>query len=201
MTTVISETTVEDAAMMWLEELGYEAAFGPDISPGGAHPERDSFSDVVLPGRLRSALFRINPHLPKDAVEETITKVLHLDAVGLAENNRKFHRMLRDGVPVEVVDEKGQRRGDIAWLFDFNEVNNNDWLAVRQFTVAIGEYNRRPDIVIFVNGLPLAVMELKNPTDEQATVEHAYQQLQTYKREIPELFHYCLLYTSPSPRD
>jgi len=139
----ISETTVEDAAMMWLEELGYETAFGPDISPGGAHPERQAFSDVLLFGRLRQALVRINPHLPDEAIEEAFTKVCHLDAVTMEENNRRFHKMLRNGVPVEVIEENGQRRGDVAWLFDFTEPDNNDWLAVRQFSVAIGEYNRR----------------------------------------------------------
>jgi type I restriction enzyme R subunit len=186
----LTESVVEQAALAWLEELGYETAFGPEISPGGGHPERESFSDVLLLKRLREALARINPHLPDDAVEEALRKVRHIDAVALEENNRRFHKLLRDGVPVDVVEPSGDRRGDIAWLFDFDEPKNNDWLAVSQFTVAIGEFNRRADIVVFVNGLPLAVMELKNPTDEQATVEHAYRQFQTYKTEIPELFHY-----------
>ena len=186
----ITEDTVEDAAMAWLEELRYETAFGPDISPGGARPERGSFGEVVLVGRLRAALRRINPHLPEEAVEEAAEKVLHLDAVKLAGNNRRFHRMLRDGVPVEIAHESGERRGEVAWLFDFAEPENNDWLAVRQFRVAIGEYSRRADIVVFVNGMPLGVVELKSPTEQQATVEAAYRQVQTYKREIPDLFHY-----------
>ncbi|MGQ9713004.1 MAG: type I restriction endonuclease [Desulfotomaculales bacterium] len=190
MTPTINESLIEQAALQWLAELGYEMAFGPEISPGGERPERGSFRDVVLVGRLRAALARLNPHLPEEALEDALRQVLHLDSPNLAENNRRFHRMLRDGVKVEVVGPEGERRGDFARLFDFADPENNDWLAVNQFTVMTGEYNRRADIVVFVNGLPLGVIELKNPTDATATIKGAYQQLQTYMREIPELFYY-----------
>lgn len=190
MTPSINESLIEQAALQWLAELGYETAFGPEISPGGERPERESFRDVVLAGRLRAALARLNPHLPEEALEDALQQVLHLDSPNLAENNRRFHWMLRDGVKVEVVSPEGERRGDFARLLDFAEPGNNDWLAVNQFTAVTGEYNRRADVVVFVNGLPLAVIELKNPADQSATVKGAYQQLQTYMREIPELFHY-----------
>ena len=186
----INENLVEQAALQWFSELGYEVAFGPDISPGGERPERDSFGEVVLAGRLRAALRRLNPLLSDEAVDDALHQVFHLDSPNLAENNRRFHAMLRDGVKVEVVTSEGEGRGDLARLFDYNEPENNDWLVVNQFTVVVGEDNRRPDIVVFINGLPLGILELKNPLVEQATVKGAFQQLQTYKQEIPDLFQY-----------
>jgi type I restriction enzyme R subunit len=187
---VVSEQTVEDAVMAWLHDLGYGTAFGPDISPGGSHPERRAFNEVLLVGRLKAALKRINSYLPGEAIEEAVAKIQHLGAATLEENNRRFHQMLRDGVPVEVTQSDGEQRGEIASLFDFDKSENNDWLAVNQFTVVVGEYHRRADVAAFVNGLPLAVVELKNPAEEQATVRDAFQQLENYRDEIPELFHY-----------
>jgi len=189
--TQIDESMFEKAALQLLkEELGYDTAFGPDISPGGLYQERNSFSEVVLVGRLRAALRRLNPNLPEEALEDAFNQVMRLDSPNFVENNRRFHRMLRDGAKVEIVDASGERRGDTARLFDFEDPANNDWLAVNQFTIVSGDKNRRADIVVFVNGLPLALFEFKNPLEKTATIQKAFQQLQTYKHDVPELFHY-----------
>ena len=187
---MFSESIVEDAAIDWLKGLGYEYLFGPDIACDGTHPERASYSDVVLVERLRSALTSINKKLPRDAVEDALKKVLRPDSPSLIVNNRQFHKMLADGVDVEYRNKDGRIVGDKVWLIDFEEAKNNDWLVVNQFTVVEGRQNRRPDIVVFVNGLPLAVIELKNPADENATIQAAHNQFQTYKRDIPSLFNY-----------
>ncbi len=186
----MNEATVEEAALEWLRELGYVYAHGPDISPGGSAPERASFTEVVLVGRLRAALERLNPRLSAAALDDAARQVLDLDSPDPLANNRRFHDILRLGVPVEEVTPEGERRGLRAQLFDVERPERNDWLAVNQFTIADGDRNRRPDIVIFVNGLPLALFELKNPLDPNATVEGAYQQLQTYKSQIPAVFTY-----------
>ncbi len=186
----IDESTVERAAIAWFGEIGYGYAFGPDISPGGATPERASFTEVALAGRLRAALARLNPRLTPDAIDDAARQVLTLDASDLLTNNLRFHELLADGVPVEVTVPGGERQGGRARLFDFEDVDANDWLVVNQFTVVDGQYNRRPDLVVFVNGLPLALIELKNPLDPHATVEAAYRQLQTYKDQIPAIFTY-----------
>lgn len=175
----LNEATVEEAALEWLRELGYSYAHGPDISPGGAAPERASFAEVALAGRLRAALERLNPRLSPGALDDAMRQVLDADSPDILTNNRRFHELLRAGVPVEDVTPDGERRGLRAALFDIEHPERNDWLAVNQFTVADGDRNRRPDIVIFVNGLPLALFELKNPFDPDATVEGAYRQLQT----------------------
>ena len=186
----LNESTVEQAALQWLGELGYAIGHGPEMAPGEAVAERDSFSDVVLVGRLRDAIRRLNPAIPEDAREDALRKVLRVGMPSLTQTNRAFHKLLRDGVPVEYPRADGSIAGDYVRLVDFDNVLSNDWLAVNQFSVVEGQHTRRPDIVVFVNGLPLGVMELKNAADEEATIWNAYAQLQTYKAEIPSLLHY-----------
>ena len=187
---ILNESIVEDAALTWFGELGYAVGHGPDIAPGEPATERDSFADVVLMGRLRDAITRLNPVIPKEAREEALRKVLGSDFPSFLANNRAFHHMLRDGVEVEYKRPDGSIAGDRVRLVDFADVPANDWMAVNQFTVIEARHNRRPDIVVFVNGLPLAVLELKNAADEDASIWGAYKQLQTYQADIPSLMHY-----------
>jgi len=192
MSHVITESEVEQAALDILEELDYETLYGPDIAPPpeGVRPERKSYSDVVLADRLSKAIERLNPTIPKEAREEALKKVLRVESQKLIVNNQNFHRMLVNGVDVEYRKKDGRIAGDKVWLFDFDDPGNNEFLAVNQFTVIENNCNRRPDIVIFVNGLPLAIIELKNPADENATVWSAFNQFETYKNEIPSLFNF-----------
>jgi type I restriction enzyme R subunit len=184
----ITESVIEEAALNWLEGLGYQIASGPNIAPGELFAERDSYDEVVLAKRLREAVGRLNPLLPQEAQEDAFHKVSLVGEPSLVRTNRAFHKLLTDGVDVEYQGEEGRTIDDKARLFDFDELENNDWLAVNQFTVTEGNHNRRPDIVIFVNGLPLGVIELKSAADEDATIWTAFGQLQTYKNEIPALF-------------
>lgn len=186
--TKFSESHVEDAALEWLSGLGYAVLHGPDISPDGRSPERSSYDQVLLTSRFRTALAKLNPHLPAEILEDVLRKVLQTVTPSLVEENRRLHRYLTEGVPVEVSREDGSIGGDVARLIDFADVEANDWLVVNQYTVIEAQRNRRPDVVLFVNGLPLAVIELKNPGDENATLEGAFNQLQTYKDQIPTLF-------------
>src|SRR3990170_113858 len=185
-----TESVVEDAALGWLESLGYVVLHGPDIAAGESGAERSdpNYRDVVLEARLRQALVSLNPDLPTEALEDAFRKLARSDAPSLLERNRAVHRMLVDGVTVEYRRKDGSIAGAQAKVIDFDKPDNNDWLAVNQFTVCEGQHNRRPDVVLFVNGLPLAVIELKNPADENATVEAAIQQLHTYQSQIPALF-------------
>lgn len=189
-TKVLTESVVEEAAIDWFKGLGYQYLPGPDIACDGSYPERGSYSDVVLEERLRSALVSLNPDIPVEALEDAFRKITSPDSPNLIVNNRRFHKMLTDGVDVEFRTKDGRIVGDKVWLADFANPERNDWLAVNQFTVVEGQQNRRPDLVVFVNGLPLAVLELKNPADESATIKAAYNQIQTYKIDIPSLFTY-----------
>jgi type I restriction enzyme R subunit len=186
----MNESIVEEAALTWFGELGYAIGHGPHLAPGEPAAERESFSEVVLEGRLREAIRRLNPTIPEEAREEAFRKVLRVGTPSLTQTNRAFHRLLRDGVPVEYRRPDGSIAGDCVRLVDFEDASGNDWLAVNQFTVIEGQQNRRPDILIFVNGLPLGLIELKNAADEDATIWSAYSQVQTYKAEIPSLLHY-----------
>ena len=186
----ITESVVEEAALEWLNEMDYTILCGPDIAPGELLAERDSYEQVILTGRLRQAIDQLNPGIPAEAREEAFRKLTIPQGPSLVANNRAFHRFLTDGVDVEFQGEEGRVINDKVWLFDFDDPGNNDWLAVNQFTVIEDEHNRRPDIVIFINGLPLVVIELKNPADEEATIWTAFNQLQTYKQQIPSLFAY-----------
>ena len=183
-----SESQVEEAALEWLAGLGYAVLYGPDISPDGSMPERGSYDQVLLTVRLREALARLNPHLTAEMLEEVLRKVQQSETPSLIEENRRLHRYLIEAVPVEVAREDGSIGGDVARLIDLADMDANDWLAVNQYTVIEGQKNRRPDVVLFVNGLPLAVIELKNPGAENATLDGAFNQLQTYKDQIPSLF-------------
>ena len=184
----LTESHVEEAALEWLSGLGYAVLHGPDISPDGAASERVSHDQVLLTERLREALERLNPHLPAETLEEVLRKVRQTETPSLVEENRRLHRYLIEGVPVEVAREDGSIGGDVARLIDFADVEANDWLAVNQYTVIEGRRNRRPDVVVFINGLPLGVIEMKNPGDGNATLEGAFNQFQTYKDQIPSLF-------------
>ncbi len=184
------ESVVEDAALAWLEALGYTVLHGPDIAVGEPRAERSdpNYRDILLERRLRQALVRLNPDLPPEAVEDAYRKLTRMDAPSLIERNRALHRMLVNGITVEYRRKDGSIAGAQAQVIDFDTPASNDWLAVNQFTVSEGQHTRRPDVVLFVNGLPLAVIELKNPADENATVWSAFQQLQTYQAQIPALF-------------
>ncbi len=184
------ESHVEAATLEWLGELGFATLHGSDIAPEEPAAERESFGDVVLVGRLRDAIDRLNPRIPPEAREEALRKVLRPESPSLVEQNRTFHRQLRDGVEIEYRRADGSIAGDRVRLVDFDHPDNNDWLAVNQFTVIEGQHNRRADVVVFLNGLPLAVIELKNAADENATIWTAWNQLQTYKQQIPSLFHF-----------
>ncbi len=185
-----TESVVEDAALDWLGALGYAAKNGADIAPDGAAPERKDFGEVVLAARLRDALARLNPALPAEARDEAFRKLTRPEGANLVALNRNLHRMLVDGVTVEYRRTDGGIAGAQARVLDFDDPDNNDWLAVNQFTVIEAKHNRRPDIVLFVNGLPLGIVELKNAAAEQADVWAAFRQVQTYKAEIPSLLAY-----------
>jgi type I restriction enzyme R subunit len=185
-----NESTSERAALEWLEELGYATGFGPDLAPGEPKAERDSFSDVVLVGRLKRTAALLNPGLPASAIDDGIRRLLRRESPSLVAANRQFHRFLVDGVPVQYRRPDGSTANDLLRLVDFDHADANDWLAVNQFTVVESGINRRPDVVVFLNGLPLGVIELKNAADEEATLHSAFQQLQTYKKEIGSLFQF-----------
>jgi type I restriction enzyme R subunit len=186
----MNENVVEKAALGWFESLGYDIRKGADISPGAETPLRASYEEVVLASRLRGALRKINEQLPEDAIEQAVRVVTRPPEPTLAQNNRWFHGLLTDGIDVEYRTADGETRGDKAWLIDVDRPTRNDSMVVNQFTVKFGNSTRRADLVVFLNGLPIAVIELKDPADEQADVWKAYRQLQDYKQHIPILFHY-----------
>lgn len=187
-----TESDLERATMEWLEELGYGVVGGPEIAPppDGERPERASYLDVVLVERLKSAIARFNPDIPGEVKEEALRKVLRVSTLSpkLVVNNKTFHSMLRDGVDIEYKRLDESIAGDKVKIIDIANPNNNDFLAANQFTVIEGRAQRRPDVVIFINGLPVAVIELKNPADAGATIGGAFNQIQTYKNDIPTLF-------------
>jgi type I restriction enzyme R subunit len=187
----VTENMVEEELLGWFEDLGYEVVFGPDLAPDGSSPERKSYKHVLLEGRLRDALHRLNPGLPAAAIADALAVLINAGTPGLLAGNQQFQRWLTRGVQVFWQDD-GETRSDRVKLVDFNHPEQNDWLVVNQFTVtgatASGSRERRPDVVVFLNGLPVAVFELKNAANETADVSAAYRQLQTYKDEIAELF-------------
>ena len=188
MASFLSEDDVEQILLEQFQELGYEHIPDSVIGPDGTAPERASYGDVILVGRLESAVARLNPHIPTDAREEATKRIMGAESASLIEENRRLHRALIEGVDVEFYAEDGTIRGDKVRLLDCDNPDANDWLVVDQLTVIEHGHKRRPDVVVFVNGLPLAVIELKNPSTESATLTSAYNQLQTYKVQIPALF-------------
>ena len=184
---ILTESVVEDAALDWFRKLGYHVISGPDMPPGAGMLRAD-YGDVVLGSSLRGAVARLNPELPAEARDDAVRRLTRPEGATLEARNRAFHRMAVDGVTVEYRDGGGAVRGAQVRVIDFDEPGNNDWLAVNQFTVVENRHERRPDLVLFVNGLPLAVIELKNPADENATVHTAWRQLRTYRAELPSLF-------------
>ncbi|MCZ2343908.1 MAG: hypothetical protein LC104_19235, partial [Bacteroidales bacterium] len=184
----MTESVVEEAALEWLAALGYTVTHGPEIGCGQPGAERADWGQVVLEGRLRAALERLNPTLPAGAMDEAFRKLTRPDSPSLVAGNYAMHRLLVEGVPVEVQRIDGTLGGDIVRVFDFDNPDNNDFLAVNQFTIVENKHERRPDLILFVNGLPLTVIELKNAADENATIWNAFHQLQTYKQQIPTLF-------------
>lgn len=183
-----TESEVEEAALSWFSGLGYEVLFGPEIAPGEPGAERADYHQPFLIRRVRDSLYQINQHLLDSAIDEAIRKLTTAISPALIENNHSFHRFLTNGIPVEY-RENGEIRHGLAKVIDIEDPENNDWVVVNQYTMVEGDHNRRPDIVVFVNGIPVSVIELKNPADENATIWSAYTQLQTYKMQIPSLFH------------
>jgi len=188
----LTEFTIEDFAIKLFERLGYDYVLAPDIAPDSDHPERGGYDEVVLTQRLSNAVQRINPAIPHQALQQAVKEVKRINSPELLANNEAFHRMMTKGVNV-TYQKDGQERGDLVWLIDFAHPENNEFVVANQFTVITNHQHKRPDIILFVNGLPLVVIELKNAADENATIKSAYQQLDTYKHTIPSLFTYNAL--------
>ncbi len=188
----LNEDAVEyDSCQLLLRELGYtEILWGPDIAPEGIKPQERDLHEVVLRERLAAAVQKINPHLPAPAREDVVRKVMRAEAPDLLGNNQAFHRLLTEGVDVTFRNAQNEIRTEKAWLLDFEHAERNEFVAVRQLTVIENQKNRRADTVIYVNGLPLVLLEFKNPNDVNATLENAFKQIQTYQKEIPSLFRY-----------
>ena len=184
----ITESDVENATLEWLSGHGWKIANGRDNALDDPYTERDNVGQVVLEYRLRDALAALNPSVPSSALDDAYRKLTRPEGSTLEGRNRAFHRMLVNGVTVEHREAEGRVRGDQVRVIDFDDFSNNDWLAVNQFVVTEDRYSRRPDVVLFVNGLPLGIIELKNPMDEDATLNSAWRQLQTYKSELSTLF-------------
>lgn len=184
----ITENEIEHICLDYLQDLGYNYIYGPDISPDGMFAERQ-YNEVILINLLKEAINNLNPLIPTDAREEALKKVLRSSSPNLLVNNETFHRYLTEGIDIEYRKD-GNIRGDKVYIIDFNNPDNNEFLAVNQYTIIENSCNKRPDIILFVNGLPLVMIELKNPTDENATTKNAFNQLQTYKHLIPSIFTY-----------
>ena len=183
-----SEDDLEQVALEWLQLLGYDYKKGNEISMTGLTPERKSDKDVVLHERLEKALRKINSDIHPRFIEKAIHELTLEKSPNLLENNLTFHENLINGIEIEDYDDEGQSVVEIVKIVDFEHPQNNDFLAVNQFTVVNGDYTKRPDIVLFINGLPIVVIELKNSTNETVGVEDGYHQLETYKMRIPQLF-------------
>jgi type I restriction enzyme R subunit len=183
----MTEDQLEQEALGWLTDVGYTHRYGPDMAHDGPSPERSSYQQVLLPFRLREAIARLNPTIPTAAREDAFKQVSDLGIPALLAANQHFHRMLVTGVPVQY-QKDGETRGDLVRLVDWTNPDRNEWLAVNQFSIRGPHHTRRPDIILFVNGLPLVLIELKNPADLNADVWKAYDQIQTYKEQIPDVF-------------
>ena len=185
----MTEDQLEQEALAWLADVGWQHRYGPELGPDGSTPERADYRQVVLIGRLRQAIAVLNPAVPAAARDDALKQVLDLGTPSLLAANRQFHRLLVNGVPVQYQHD-GETRGDYVRLIDFAAPSRNEWLAVNQFSIAGPHYTRRPDIILFVNGLPLVLIELKNPADQNADVWKALHQIETYKAQIADAFQY-----------
>jgi len=185
---IITEDGIEQTVLEFFDDLNYKIAAPKETSPDGTSPLRKAYDEVILTENLVYALARINPTIPEDARLDALRKILAVETPSMVEENRRIHKMIIEGVDVEYADDDGVIVGNKVWLIDFKNPENNDFLVTNQFTVAENGFTRRPDIVVFVNGLPLGVIELKNAASEQATLSNAFNQLQTYKTQIPSLF-------------
>lgn len=187
--TRITENSIEAFAIELLDRLGYEYIYAPDIAPDSETPERSNFEQVLLIERLQQAVRKINPNIPPDAQQEAFREIQRIASPEMIANNEAFHRLLTEGIPVtKWVD--GEDRGDRVWPIDFNNPYNNEFVVSNQFTIIENGQNKRPDVLLFINGIPIVVMELKNAADENATIQSAFRQVETYKRAIPSLFTY-----------
>jgi type I restriction enzyme R subunit len=187
--TKLLESDIEQMAIELLQAKRWEYLYGPDIAPDGETPMRTAFDEVVLREKLERTVVRLNPSVKEEVRNEAIKTVLRIASPDTLANNEEFHRLLTEGVPVSVYQD-GMERGERVWLIDFEDPWNNEFTVVNQFTIIENGHNRRPDVLLFVNGLPLVVIELKNAADENATIESAYRQIETYKQQIPSLFTY-----------
>ena len=188
----LTESAIEALAIKLFEQLGYSTIHAPDIAPDGDHPERTRYDEVLLTSRLQKALERINPGMTVTVLQTALKEAERIHSSELLSNNETFHRLLTEGVKVSY-QQDGNERGDIVWLVDFENPGNNEFVVASQFTVIENNQNKRPDLVVFVNGIPLVVIELKNATDENTTIKSAFKQLETYKQRIPSLFTYNAL--------
>ncbi len=187
--TKITENDIELFAIKLLENMGYSYVYAPTIAPDGENPQRESYEQVLLLDSLTASVNKLNTHLPVAARNEAVKEIQRIASPELIANNETFHRFLTEGINVSY-QKDGHQRGDLVWLIDFENPENNDFVVANQFTVIENEVNKRPDLILFVNGIPLVVIELKNPADENATIRSAFKQLQTYKELIPALFTY-----------
>lgn len=184
------ENDLEKATLEWLQNLGYQTLYGPNVSPGGSFSERESFGDIVLYGRLHSALKRINNQYSNSVIEDLVKKITRHQSLCIVQNNVAFHKLITDGIDVEVFQNDGSIKTEKAYVFDIANIENNEFLAINQYTIIENGKERRPDIVIFINGLPLVVIELKNTSNKDIDIVDGFNQLQTYKKDIPTLFNY-----------
>ena len=185
----MTEDQLEQETLAWLQDVGYAVRSGFDIAPDGPNPERANYREVLLLGRLREAIARLNPGIPAAAREDAVQQVQNLGLPAQLAANRAFHKLLVGGVPVQY-QQDSETRGDFVRLVDWADPSRNEFWAVNQFTIKGPHHTRRPDIVLFVNGLPLVLLELKNPADQNADIWKAYDQIQTYKEQTPDLFQF-----------
>lgn len=184
------ESHLEEAALEWFEELGYELIFGPDIAPDGEYPEREDYGDLILAERLKEALSRINPEFSDAAIEDALRQIIIPQSPSLIMNNKAFQKMITDGIDVQVKQADASYRTEKVYIFDYEKPLNNEFMVANQFTVVEHGVEKRPDLIVFINGIPLVVIELKSAVDENVDISDAYKQLQTYKMTIPSLFTY-----------
>jgi type I restriction enzyme R subunit len=184
------ENHLEQAVMEWFQDLGYQTLYGPDISPGGSFAERESFGDVVLYSRLHGALKRINRQYSERVIDELVKKITRQQSLSISQNNAAFQKIITDGIDVEIRQKGGGVKTEKAYIFDLSDIENNEFIAINQYTIIENGKERRPDVVVFINGLPLAVLELKNASNEDVGIVEGFNQLQTYKADIPTIFNY-----------